>query len=123
MQSQEKRITDLEATVVELKNLIQDVRGSVEINLSGDDLGYLGQNVPNPYQGETSVTYVIPSKAQESSINIYDGTGKFVKSVNIQQTGKGQLKLNAQNLPGGIYSYQLVVDGKVVDSKKMLLQN
>src|SRR5690606_28125352 len=123
IKSQDERITDLEATVVELKNLIQDLRNSVEVNLSGVDLGYLGQNVPNPYQGETTITYVVPGKATSSAINIYDVSGKFIKTVSIKQTGKGQLKINAHNLPGGIYSYQLVVDGKVIDSKKMVLQN
>ncbi len=123
IKAQDERITDLEATVVELRNLIQDLKNTVEVNLSGEDLGYLGQNVPNPYQGETTITYVVPGKATSSVINIYDVSGKFVKTVSIKQTGKGQLKINANNLPGGVYSYQLVVDGKVIDSKKMVLQN
>lgn len=122
IESQDERITDLEATVVELKNLILDLKNSVDVNLNGEDLGYLGQNVPNPYRGETTVTYVVPDKAVNAAINIYDTNGKFIKEVKIGQKGKGQINIHANNLPSGVYSYQLVVDGKVLDGKKMVLQ-
>jgi len=38
----------------------------------------------------------------------------------VLQSGYGLLNIDTQELPTGIYSYSLVVDGKVIDNKKMI---
>ncbi|CAG0987856.1 hypothetical protein FLAV_02137 [Flavobacteriales bacterium] len=48
--------------------------------------------------------------------------GRIIKTVDIKQSGKGQLKVYAANLSQGIYQYSIVVDGKVIDTKKMLAE-
>jgi hypothetical protein len=40
----------------------------------------------------------------------------------ITAKGKGQLNVYANDLTNGIYSYTLIVDGKVFDTKKMIKQ-
>ena len=42
-----------------------------------------------------------------------------MKSVAIKDAGAGSLNVFAADLSTGIYTYTLVVDGNVVDSKKM----
>ena len=36
------------------------------------------------------------------------------------QSGYGLLNIDTQNLPSGIYSYTLVIESKVFDTKKMM---
>ncbi len=45
-----------------------------------------------------------------------------MKVVELSQTGNGTLNVTLDNLTSGIYSYSLVVNGNVVDTKRMLLQ-
>ena len=40
----------------------------------------------------------------------------------ITQRGEGSLSFFASNLSTGIYSYSLLADGRVVDTKKMVCQ-
>lgn len=48
--------------------------------------------------------------------------GRIIKTVDIKQSGHGQLKVYAANLSQGIYQYSIVVDGKVMDTKKMVVE-
>ncbi len=41
----------------------------------------------------------------------------------VAENGTGQLNIDASNLAAGMYSYSLIVNGKVVDTKKMLKSN
>ncbi len=43
-----------------------------------------------------------------------------MKTVDITASGNGMIKVYAANLSSGIYTYSLVVDGKVVETKKMM---
>jgi len=38
----------------------------------------------------------------------------------INETGAGKIDVNAQNVAAGIYTYSLMVNGKVMDTKKMI---
>ncbi|CAG0994712.1 hypothetical protein FLAV_02511 [Flavobacteriales bacterium] len=51
-----------------------------------------------------------------------DMQGRIIKTVDINQTGHGQLKVYAAHLIQGIYQYSIVVDRKVIDTKKMLVE-
>ena len=93
-----------------------------EVTLTYYDLASLDQNAPNPFNGQTSVSYVIPSKANSAQIDIYDLSGKLMKTVKLNHTGQGQLTINADDLPSGLYTYQLMVDNRLVETKKMSMQ-
>jgi hypothetical protein len=47
--------------------------------------------------------------------------GEELKSFPISQRGAGQLSLDTTTLPEGIYLYRLLIDGKPIDAKKLLL--
>lgn len=83
----------------------------------------LGQNTPNPFSEQTVICYSIPSTANSSQLLFYDASGKLIKKIDIKITGRGQLNVFANDLSTGIYSYTLVIDEKVVGSKKMMKQN
>ena len=77
------------------------------------------QNVPNPFAERTTITYLIPTDATRAEIVFHNALGQQVKSVSIKDTGAGSLNVFAADLSTGIYTYTLVIDGNVVDSKKM----
>ncbi len=83
----------------------------------------LEQNYPNPFNPTTTISYQINgNKRQYVHLAVYDISGKLI--VNLaqgwQSAGKHHFRFNGQNLPSGIYVYQLSV-GKFSQSKKMVL--
>ncbi len=81
----------------------------------------LNQNYPNPFNNETEITFSIP-KASEIQLNIYNIKGEIVKSLLNKKMNKGIHSVNFQAnvLNTGIYFYQLVVNGKILQTKSML---
>ncbi len=51
-----------------------------------------------------------------------DGNGRVIKTVPIADRGQGSLLVYGSDLSSGTYSYTLLADGKVVDTKKMVKQ-
>lgn len=82
----------------------------------------LNQNVPNPFAEQTTITYSIDKEFSRAQILFYDFNGKLIQATDIKSVGKGSLQVFADDLSSGIYSYVLVVDGEVIDSKKMVKQ-
>ncbi len=83
----------------------------------------LEQNIPNPFADQTTITYTIPADAGFAQIVFYDAQGKMIRLVDITEKGKGQLNVFAGDLSTGIYTYSLIVDGKVIDTKRMVKTN
>lgn len=79
----------------------------------------LYQNAPNPFGEGTTIKYFIPDN-MDAQIVFYDNYGNQIKIYKVAENGMGQLNVSATNLAAGVYSYSLIVNGKVVDTKKML---
>lgn len=82
----------------------------------------LNQNVPNPFAEQTVIAYQLPDNVQRAQILFYDAQGKLIQTVELTNRGTGQLTVFADDLSSGIYTYALVADGAVVDTKKMVKQ-
>jgi hypothetical protein len=53
----------------------------------------------------------------------YNAEGKLINTVDLSnQSGKGQINVFANDLSNGVYTYTLVVDGKIIDTKRMVKQ-
>ncbi|HXB40590.1 MAG TPA: tail fiber domain-containing protein [Bacteroidia bacterium] len=94
----------------------------VDVELSDADVVVLNQNSPNPFAEQTTITYSIPQNISFAQILFYDINGRQIKAVDITKKGKGLLNVYANDLTNGIYSYTLIVDGKIIDTKKMVKQ-
>ena len=44
-----------------------------------------------------------------------------LKSYPLVQRGKGNVTINGSELTAGMYLYALIADGKVIDTKRMIL--
>jgi hypothetical protein len=85
--------------------------------------GQLSQNIPNPADNETVIPYLIPQDGFKSAyISIQSvNSGNEVKRIELTQAGYGAITVNLENLPNGVYTYTLVVDGVKQDLKKMVV--
>ncbi len=79
------------------------------------------QNTPNPFTGNTVIPYSVDNKSSTSFINIYNTIGKKVKSVKLTEKGNSRIVLDHTGLPSGIYLYTLVVDDKIIGTKKLVV--
>jgi hypothetical protein len=93
---------------------------SQDVELSDKDVIVLNQNVPNPFAEQTTISYNIPENTSFAQLLFYDVNGRQIKTVDIKTKGKGQLNVYANDLTNGVYSYTLIVDGKIIDTKRML---
>jgi len=92
---------------------------NVSVELSALQVVVLEQNVPNPFAEQTSIQYFIPDDAGAAQMVFVDVTGRVIKSVEVEK-GYGTVTVFAQNLSQGTYSYSLIIDGKVIETKKMM---
>lgn len=138
IKEKENRINDLETDLSKVKQQLEELQSMVQqlsnnktnnnatnpsmhqqqINLT---VPTLQQNQPNPFNGQTSIRYYLPETTQKAQIQINDINGKVLRVENIQNVGHGILNLDAKALPQGTYSYSLIVDGQLVETKQMIL--
>ncbi|KFF25544.1 tail fiber domain-containing protein [Chryseobacterium vrystaatense] len=78
----------------------------------------LEQNVPNPFSQETVIRF--NAAGENRSIGIYDLGGRQLKSIPVKK-GEKQISISARTLTPGTYIYNLQSDGKLIDSKKMIV--
>ncbi|MBP9069375.1 MAG: tail fiber domain-containing protein [Bacteroidia bacterium] len=95
----------------------------INVNLSDIDMIVLDQNKPNPFAEQTTITYNVPEKYGFAQLVFKTIDGKIIKTVDITKKGLGQVNVFANDLSNGLYMYSLIVDGKTVDTKKMVKQN
>jgi len=84
--------------------------------------GELLQNIPNPFNGITKISYRLQIKSSVQ-LNIYNYTGQLVKTINEGTKAKGThvVEINARSLESGIYFYSIRINGQTTDSKKMTI--
>ncbi len=92
------------------------------IRLSSTNVPVLYQNSPNPFSSGTKINYYLPAGTMGASIVFYDSYGNPVKTIQLSEMGNGTLNVTPDNLSNGIYSYSLIVNGNIIDTKKMALQ-
>ena len=81
----------------------------------------MGQNEPNPFTHETVIPYTIPEQVNSAYMTLYDLSGKQVASFQITKKGSSSIKITSEKIAAGMYIYSIVADGKVVDSKRMIV--
>lgn len=80
----------------------------------------LYQNNPNPFKEQTTIRFLLADDVQDASICIFDMTGKMLKKLPIS-SGDSSVSVNGWELGEGMFLYSLVVNGKEIDTKKMVL--
>lgn len=83
----------------------------------------LFQNYPNPFNPSTTINYHVSQNNSFIEFTVYDLMGKEIRKLVDQKQSIGvyQINFSAENLSSGIYFYKLTVNGKLIDTKKMIL--
>lgn len=113
------QIDELKNEIKELKELLKQNKMSVDMSSEAHE-AKLYQNAPNPGKGETIIKYYLPKDTKNASIEIYNASGQMMKTISLKEKGNGSISLSGMR--GGSYVYSLIADGKITDSKKMLIQ-
>lgn len=132
VQEQQSTIADLNIANEKLKADNEDLKVRLTkleqaMHLNNDAIALssssasISQNSPNPFSGNTIINYYLPEQSKRAFVNISDINGRIIKRVQLTQNGNGQLVLPAGQFTTGSYQYSLLVDGRVVDTKKMVL--
>ena len=83
----------------------------------------LNQNYPNPFNASTTISYDLPN-ACEVEISIYDILGRRVAGFaqGYQKPGRYEIIWHAEEIPSGVYFYNLNTDGYKASRKMILLK-
>jgi len=116
-EKQENRIKQLEKTIEKLSGNSTTTSTKLFYESSG---AYLKQNAPNPFTQNTIIYCNVPPSAKLAQLMIYDQDGSKIKSF-VLNNGINNITISAGSLSSGDYVYSLFIDGKNIDSKKMIL--
>jgi hypothetical protein len=125
VQEQQKQIEELRKIMGLSQNQpspsafqINPVSGRNDLQTTGV---LLGQNIPNPVTRMTIIPFRIPGNCTDAAIVITSmATGQIVKAIPIS-CKETQLNIDASKLSSGTYSYSLYIEGKSVETKRMIL--
>ena len=124
IKEQQNEIDELkQAKSIQTRSAISDADEQSDVNSLLDEKlkAKLYSNIPNPFKEQTTISFFIPEASSRASIHIYNLQGKQIKQLNIESRGNGSVTINGYELTPGMYMYSLIVDGKEVDTKKMIL--
>jgi hypothetical protein len=65
--------------------------------------------------------FYIPEGTVKSTLIIHDIQGIEIMSYSIKQKGNGTKIISGSELNAGMYLYTLLIDGKIIDTKRMIL--
>lgn len=122
-------------SVQALKEEVQSLRSLVEKLLARDapepagssyvlplkEHSMLAQNQPNPFHQNTVIEYFIPGHVKDARIQVTSAEGQVLGTVEIGETGQGQLTIQSNSYPPGTYFYSLILDGQVQETRRMVL--
>jgi photosystem II stability/assembly factor-like uncharacterized protein len=103
------------------------INSTIKISEVVPDNFRLFQNYPNPLNPKTNIKLLIKSngKSEKSKIKlaVYDIAGKEITILLEQELNAGtyETTFDGANYSSGIYFYTLVADGKLIDTKRMIL--
>jgi hypothetical protein len=82
----------------------------------------LYQNYPNPFNSSTEISYEVPHRSSVD-IKVFNMLGQEIRTLvnKTQQAGTYILIADFYNLPSGIYFYRMQGDGKLIETKKLIL--
>ncbi|MEO8149543.1 MAG: tail fiber domain-containing protein [Bacteroidia bacterium] len=95
--------------------VVQGISNSTQITNAS-----LGQNDPNPFNQITTIHFSLPGDIQNAQLKIYSSSGSEMRATTLSK-GSTSITINANALSPGIYVYVLIVDGKTIDSRQMII--
>ncbi len=133
------RINLLEGSLAQMQGLLEqccatganmrlDESGQVEVRTTVVELGsadgaILYQNRPNPFTEETLIGFYLPRSVKVATMVFYDNAGQVIKEVILSDRGNASVTIQPKGLAAGVYTYSLIVDGKTIETRRMVKGN
>ena len=118
--AQQKQLAEQKEMINALVNKAGSSTGMNEINSVPTGFS-LEQNIPNPFNNETVIKYTMPNTVTNASLVVYDLSGKQVTSFPLTEKGTSSITITSEKLAAGIYIYSVMADGKIIDTKRMVV--
>ena len=80
----------------------------------------LAQNTPNPFSERTTIRFTLPDNTKNAYIYVFDMSGKLHKQIPVNSSTQS-IVIEGHELPAGMYIYSLVIGGKEVKTRRMIL--
>lgn len=121
-----RSIQDLKQELNELKsdygNKYKTPQTTDVETLNAKSKSLLYQNTPNPFREKTVIRFKLSEDAKDASVCIFDMSGKLLKKLPVSN-GMESVSVNGYELGEGMFLYSLVVNGREIDTKRMILSN
>lgn len=116
-------IERLRREVEDLKKQLADIRLHENSNavVREEDRAVLFDNNPNPFDKGTVINYYLPNSADLAKLTVSDLGGTRLLDFVISERGNGSIILEGAILNPGQYLYSLIVDGKIIATKRMII--
>ena len=90
------------------------------LNISAEDIEYLGNNIPDPFNNSTQIPYFVPF-GSKATLKVFDMKGELIKTYTLTE-GSNKLEVSLAEYGSGLYFYTLTIDdGRIIRHKKMIL--
>lgn len=119
IEQQNRKISELEAYIADNA---PKTRAVSDNPFSIPDSPKLFDCTPNPFKSQTEIRYIIPMESNNSQICIYNMTGELKRKYDLREAN-GKITVSSSGLNSGMFLYALIVDGRVIDTKKMVIAN
>lgn len=118
-------------SIQELKQELDKVKDNGGLRMtrsafnSNDDVqpstqNVLYQNTPNPFKERTNIRFRLADEAKDAAICIFDMTGKMLRKLPVS-SGETSVSINGWELGEGMFLYTLIVNGREIDTKRMII--
>ena len=122
----------LVAAIQEISEMVDDLQAANSYNMDyTNDINsplfgaanyncILYQNNPNPFTENTVIKYSVPENVGDAWLYVFDMQGTMLKQLRLD-TKTDRIILQGGDLKPGMYLYSLIVNGREVDTKRMIL--
>lgn len=127
-----RSIQELKAELDEVKSKDTEVKRARAASFEEDEdidlkdatsipaMATLAQNTPNPFSERTTIRFTLPENAQNAFIYIFDMSGKMQKQIPVDSSMESVI-IEGYELRAGMYIYSLVIGGKEVKTRRMIM--
>jgi len=108
---------------------IYNLPGTIPCDVCGGRLGIgkvepktngVSEPIPNPSDGQVKITFTLPEGTKNGEIDIFNTNGQRLKTYKVDNTF-GFITVDNSTFPAGIYYYNLIADGNIATTKKMVV--
>jgi hypothetical protein len=86
------------------------------------EIDILYQSIPNPTDDIAMINYYLAKNYQDAFIQISDLNGRIIEKITLNpKHGNGSIKVSLGKYAAQNYMYYLIIEEKIVDSKKMTI--